>query len=797
MLCVNPDMVVERGDRLVWCAGALAARYRRARRRDDRRRQAARADLRAPRSRGSARSPARPSTAARCSPSATASRPTSAAPSAPASTCSSLPAASTPPIFGERDRPPRRSRRRIPGRTPASAPAPSSRASSGDGALDRSHRRGGRVPPRLATHAASRHARQRLARPGPDPATPLDAGYRRQLTGGVVAIGNFDGVHRGHAALAADRPIADARRAAACRRVVLTFEPHPRTIFRPEAPVFRLTPLAAKARLLSGARSRRPGRHPLRPRLRDASPPMPSSRTILVDRLQASGVVVGHDFHFGKGRGGLARNARRRTAADFGFARHDRRSGGRRRAARRFRPPRSARRSPPATSPRPTTSSATAGSSSARSSAATAAAASSAFRPPISGSPPDCRLRHGIYAVRMRRADGGRPRRRRQLRPPADLRQRRAAPRGLRLRLLRRPLRRGGRSVTFHRLDPARGAIRFGRRIWSTAMRQDAAAARGILAARRRRETRSIRPLRPGLIGRELSAAAVSARRFASDRPDFRPIVANRAGRESAASCREGGIASDRRYGFEERLSARRASPGRHCRLGGARRLLGMTYGTGTSAGQADVQDVTGIGQPRRQEEGADRLHAARRPIVAPPATARPAAARARHDRRVRGRTGRTIRTSAAPHARPPREARAASPTSIPVDPVMPKTAKSRAPIATLTTTTAPARTRLSAGSRTTRSQKTVRRRAQGRRRRRRQRQPDPQVPDRAAGRSIARPIRTLRPSSSQPRRRPGRRKKHWMAVLSRRRRPSNRVASAERTPCSSVRRLAFRRCPP
>src|SRR5262245_45208360 len=59
------------------------------------------------------------------------------------------------------------------------------------------------------------------------------------LTGAVVAIGNFDGVHRGHravigAALARARSLG--RPAAA-----LTFEPHPRTFFRPEQPLFRLT----------------------------------------------------------------------------------------------------------------------------------------------------------------------------------------------------------------------------------------------------------------------------------------------------------------------------------------------------------------------------------------------------------------------------------------------------------------------------------------------------------------------------------------------------------------------------
>ena len=65
----------------------------------------------------------------------------------------------------------------------------------------------------------------------------------------AVAVGNFDGVHRGHAALI-QTAIAEARRQDA-RAIVLTFEPHPRTFFRPERPVFRMTPPAAKARIMA------------------------------------------------------------------------------------------------------------------------------------------------------------------------------------------------------------------------------------------------------------------------------------------------------------------------------------------------------------------------------------------------------------------------------------------------------------------------------------------------------------------------------------------------------------------
>src|SRR5579862_10005891 len=69
------------------------------------------------------------------------------------------------------------------------------------------------------------------------------------LEGSVVAIGNFEGVHRGHRAVIA-AAVARARglgRPAAA----LTFEPHPRAFFQPDQPLFRLTDATAKLRLLA------------------------------------------------------------------------------------------------------------------------------------------------------------------------------------------------------------------------------------------------------------------------------------------------------------------------------------------------------------------------------------------------------------------------------------------------------------------------------------------------------------------------------------------------------------------
>ena len=77
------------------------------------------------------------------------------------------------------------------------------------------------------------------------------------LRGGVVAIGNFDGVHRGHQAVL-ERALSEANERGV-PALVLTFEPHPRTVFRPDMPLFVLTPPPMKARLLSllGFRRRR------------------------------------------------------------------------------------------------------------------------------------------------------------------------------------------------------------------------------------------------------------------------------------------------------------------------------------------------------------------------------------------------------------------------------------------------------------------------------------------------------------------------------------------------------------
>jgi riboflavin kinase/FMN adenylyltransferase len=119
--------------------------------------------------------------------------------------------------------------------------------------------------------------------------------------GAVLAIGNFDGVHLGHQTV-----IAEARaraRAAGTGFAVLTFEPHPRSVFQPGTAPFRLTPLRDKARGLAELGVERLIAHRF-----DLAFAQKSAedfvREILVEGLGARHVVVGYDFVFGNRRRG-------------------------------------------------------------------------------------------------------------------------------------------------------------------------------------------------------------------------------------------------------------------------------------------------------------------------------------------------------------------------------------------------------------------------------------------------------------------------------------------------------------
>jgi riboflavin kinase / FMN adenylyltransferase len=127
-----------------------------------------------------------------------------------------------------------------------------------------------------------------------DPMAPPEG-----LAGAVVAVGNFDGVHRGHVAVI-QRAEALAERLGR-RFAVLTFEPHPSDVFFGANTIFRLTPRDSKAVAL--ARAGVSGMIVLTfDKALAALPAEDFVREILVKRLAVGAVVAGYDFHFGKGR---------------------------------------------------------------------------------------------------------------------------------------------------------------------------------------------------------------------------------------------------------------------------------------------------------------------------------------------------------------------------------------------------------------------------------------------------------------------------------------------------------------
>ena len=144
--------------------------------------------------------------------------------------------------------------------------------------------------------------------PADRPAAPLP----ERLRGAVLAIGNFDGFHRGH------RAVLDAAIAHTARDgtppALLTFTPHPRRFFRPDVPLFRLTDHDVLAELAQAAGAAATFILPFDAALAELSAQEFLDR-IVCERLGAAGVAVGEGFRFGKGQGGTTE-----TLAEWGRA---------------------------------------------------------------------------------------------------------------------------------------------------------------------------------------------------------------------------------------------------------------------------------------------------------------------------------------------------------------------------------------------------------------------------------------------------------------------------------------------
>jgi len=121
------------------------------------------------------------------------------------------------------------------------------------------------------------------------------------LRGAAVAIGNFDGVHRGHKAVIA--AALSRARSLGKPAAALTFEPHPRVFFNPHEPLFRLTDETAKLRLLAAT-----GLDGAIVLTFDAVLAKLTAedfvQRVLVERLAISGAAIGFNFHFGANRAG-------------------------------------------------------------------------------------------------------------------------------------------------------------------------------------------------------------------------------------------------------------------------------------------------------------------------------------------------------------------------------------------------------------------------------------------------------------------------------------------------------------
>ncbi len=123
--------------------------------------------------------------------------------------------------------------------------------------------------------------------------------------GAAIAIGNFDGLHKGHHAVL--RRMMEQAERMGVPKAVMTFEPHPRRFFKPDLPIRRIYPLHHKLRLLEMLGVEIVYLLPFNAQMADLSA-QDFMQQILQDGLEAKTVITGYDFCFGKGRSGNCAN---------------------------------------------------------------------------------------------------------------------------------------------------------------------------------------------------------------------------------------------------------------------------------------------------------------------------------------------------------------------------------------------------------------------------------------------------------------------------------------------------------
>jgi riboflavin kinase / FMN adenylyltransferase len=142
------------------------------------------------------------------------------------------------------------------------------------------------------------------------------ADYDRARQGNVVAtLGTFDGIHRGHQAIL--KRVKDSGQVLGLNTVLITFDPHPRTVVTPNNVPPLLTTLEEKKKFIPCFFEGTVVLIAFDESIRNMTAEE-FVETVVVRRLGARKLIVGHDHAFGKNRGGDI-NELRRLAGQFGF----------------------------------------------------------------------------------------------------------------------------------------------------------------------------------------------------------------------------------------------------------------------------------------------------------------------------------------------------------------------------------------------------------------------------------------------------------------------------------------------